>query len=192
MHATDEDGGSDDDFGCPKKSKKKGKGKASSVSLAEQARGDAHTLQEHNDFLVSSSFNASFGTDGFGAMGASSSQAGGRLDDDFLDGLDIAGDIGDALAKELGEEWGMFTQPPPSEYVVLCNMYAIPILIVPPSDQINLNALELDLGGPADMNVDFELGGDFGGLNSVHDVAPAEANSPGLKRVRRIMFLFPT
>lgn len=73
-----------------------------------------HTLDEHNDFFTSS-FDASFGADGVGGLGPSSSQAGVGLDDNFLDGFDIAGGIGDELAKELGEEWGIFAQQPASE-----------------------------------------------------------------------------
>lgn len=115
----DEADNSDDDFGRPKKNKKKGRAKASSVSLAEQARADAHTLQEHNNFMIPSSIGDSFSAAGFGGLGPSSSQAGGAfgLDDDFLEGLDLGGDIEEELAKELGEGWGVSAPHLPSEYV---------------------------------------------------------------------------
>lgn len=68
--------------------------------------------------MLSSSFDASFGADGFGGLVPSSSQVGGYgYDDNFLDGLDIGADIGAELAKELGDGWGMPADHPGSEYV---------------------------------------------------------------------------
>lgn len=116
-YTVEEEDNSDDEYGRPKKGKRKGKGKASSISLAEQARADMHTLTEHNEFFLSSSFDASFGADALGGLMPSSSQVRGGLNDNFLEGLDIAGDIGEELAKELGEGWGIFSQQPASEYV---------------------------------------------------------------------------
>lgn len=83
-----------------------------------QVEQGLHTLQEHNDFMLSSSFDASFGADGFGGLVPSSSQVGGYgYDDNFLEGLDIGADIGAELAKELGDGWGMPADHPGSEYV---------------------------------------------------------------------------
>jgi meiotic recombination protein REC8, fungi type len=109
---------SDDDFGAKKKGKKKGNAKISYIPQAEQLRAGLHTLQEHNDYMFTSSFDASFGAGGFGGPVASSSQIGGYgLDDNFLDGLDIAADIGAELARELGEGWGAPSDHPVSECV---------------------------------------------------------------------------
>ena len=109
-----EDNGDDDDFGAKKKGSKKVRPKPSSASQAKHARDDLHTLQEHNDFLLSSSFDASLVMDGFGGLVPSSSQVGGY--DNFLEGLDIGDDIGAELAKELGDGWGMSAEPSASEY----------------------------------------------------------------------------
>ena len=52
--------------------------------------------------MISKSFDASFG-------GLSSSSQGGgafMLEDNFLEGLDLDGAIGEELARELGEGWG--------------------------------------------------------------------------------------
>ncbi|KAJ7103545.1 Rec8 like protein-domain-containing protein [Mycena belliarum] len=104
----------DDGFDSKIKSRKSGrKNKAS--QLAEDPRAaDIYTLKEHHDHLLSNSFDLSF--DANGGIDPSSSQMGGAfvLDDIFLaasDALDISeglGDLGDDLAKELGEGWGNF------------------------------------------------------------------------------------
>ena len=71
-------------------------------------RGDTHTLKENHDLILSASVDNSFRNEGFGGIAPSSSQFGGGFgfDDDFLAGLDGGADIGDELAKELGEGWG--------------------------------------------------------------------------------------
>ena len=70
-----------------------------------------YTLREHHDHLFSNSFDLSFNTNA--GMDPSSSQVGGSfaLDDIFLsasDGLDVGEGLGDDLAKELGEGWGIY------------------------------------------------------------------------------------
>ncbi|KAI0692763.1 Rec8 like protein-domain-containing protein [Cytidiella melzeri] len=157
----DEGDGSDDDFGVKKKGKKKAKTKSSSISQAEQPRADLHTLQEHNNFMISSSFDASFVA---GGLVPSSSQVGGYgFDDNFLDGLDIGADIGAELAKELGDGWGMILDNPASD------------------DHGGITALGVDMGSPMDMNADFQLGEDMVGMTEAgHDTEVR--TSPGTKR----------
>ncbi|KAI0094873.1 Rec8 like protein-domain-containing protein [Irpex rosettiformis] len=132
----------EDEFGVKKKGKKKSRAKASSISQVEHARADLHTLQEHTDFLLSSSFDASFGIDGFGGLIPSSSQLGGYMgfEDNFLEGLDIGDDIGAELAKELGDGWGMPVDLPGSD------------------DQVNLDVLDVEMGPSMGINIDFERG----------------------------------
>ncbi|KAF7339482.1 RNA cytidine acetyltransferase [Mycena sanguinolenta] len=101
---------SEDEFD-PKAKSKKSSRKNKAPQPAEEPRADQYTLNEHHDHLLSNSFNLSFN----GSSGdPSSSQHGGGfvLDDIFLaapDGLDIGEGLGDDLAKELGEGWGVFT-----------------------------------------------------------------------------------
>lgn len=99
---------SDDEYdpSGSKKSKKKPKSKGSPISLAEQGRADLHKLQEDHSYLLSSSLHEAF--QDAGGVGPSSSQFGGgfQFDDNFLEGVDLGGDIGDELARELGEGWG--------------------------------------------------------------------------------------
>lgn len=73
-----------------------------------------HTLTEHHDHLLSTSFDLSFHGSADPGADPSSSQAGafGFHDDMFLgDGIDLGDDfgagIGDDLARELGEGWGV-------------------------------------------------------------------------------------
>ncbi|KAJ7634292.1 Rec8 like protein-domain-containing protein [Mycena polygramma] len=99
---------SDDEFDPKSKSKKLTR-KTKVPQPAEDPRADMYTLKEHHDHLLSNSFDLSSN----GADPASSSQMGGgfALDDIFLDapdGLDIGEGLGDDLAKELGEGWGIF------------------------------------------------------------------------------------
>lgn len=58
-----------------------------------------------------------------------------------------------------------------------------------PSDQANQNALGLDFGGPADMNVDFQFGDDLAGPTTMHVPSQIDAMSPGRKRVRASFYL---
>ncbi|KAJ7293565.1 hypothetical protein C8J57DRAFT_1269366 [Mycena rebaudengoi] len=101
----------DDDEFKPKAKEKKTNRKVKAPRPAEDARADMHTLKEHHDHLLSNSFDLSFHGNGVG-MEPSSSQAGGAfaLDDMFLaasDILDLSGGLGDDLAMELGEGWGI-------------------------------------------------------------------------------------
>lgn len=111
----------DDDEFTPngKKSKPKAKPKQSLLS-SEAGRAALHTLDESHEFLLSTSFegNHSF----LGGMDLTSSQydAGAHFgsyafDDNIFgagDQLDVGlNDIGDDLARELGEGWGAPTQP---------------------------------------------------------------------------------
>ncbi|KAH7910942.1 Rec8 like protein-domain-containing protein [Hygrophoropsis aurantiaca] len=90
-----------------KKTKGKGKGKQSTVSALENVRANPHTLNENHEFLLTSSFDASFGGDG--ANNPSSSQAEGfGFNDNFFgafEDLDLGEGLGDELARELGEGW---------------------------------------------------------------------------------------
>ncbi|KAJ7125591.1 Rec8 like protein-domain-containing protein [Mycena crocata] len=101
----------DDEFD-PKAKAKKSNRKSKAPQPAEDPRADMYTLKENHDHLLSNSFDLSFNGNGAG-MDPSSSQAGGGfvLDDMFLvasDALDIGDDLGEDLAKELGEGWGIF------------------------------------------------------------------------------------
>jgi hypothetical protein len=99
---------SEDEFD-PKAKSKKSSRKNKAPQPAEEPRADRYTLQEHHDHLLSNSFDLSFSGNGVDPL---SSQNGGfALDDIFLaatDGLDIGEGLGDDLAKELGEGWGVF------------------------------------------------------------------------------------
>ncbi|KLO17000.1 hypothetical protein SCHPADRAFT_926107 [Schizopora paradoxa] len=111
--ADDED---DDEFDPQNgRSKRKGKAKAS-VATVEAGRGlGLHTLDEHHDHLLSTSFDANAS---FGGIDASSSQidpgmnfGSFTMDDNIFnggDGMDMGFDlgIGEDLARELGEGWG--------------------------------------------------------------------------------------
>ncbi|EPT04358.1 hypothetical protein FOMPIDRAFT_1058151 [Fomitopsis schrenkii] len=105
----------DDDEFNPSAKKSKGKQKAREKPpsfLSENIRANLHTLDEHHDHLLSQSFDASFSGTGFGApLSASQMEAGFQFSDDVFgmqDGMDLgAGDLGDELAKELGEGWAV-------------------------------------------------------------------------------------
>ncbi|EPQ60648.1 hypothetical protein GLOTRDRAFT_124401 [Gloeophyllum trabeum ATCC 11539] len=93
--------------------KSRRKNKQQSLSLAEIARAAPHTLEENLEQLLSTSFDASFNVNGAGDLDPSSSQMDGGFgfgfDDNPFGGpddLDLAG-IGEELAKELGEGWGV-------------------------------------------------------------------------------------
>ncbi|KZT65163.1 hypothetical protein DAEQUDRAFT_769100 [Daedalea quercina L-15889] len=103
---------SDDEFD-PSAKKAKGKQKAREKPpslLSENIRANLHTLNEHHDHLLSQSFDASFSATGFGELvSASQMEAGFAFSDDVfgLPGdVGFGGDIGDELARELGEGWG--------------------------------------------------------------------------------------
>lgn len=109
------DPGSDNEFD-PKSKKPKSKGKqkqndAPSSIIREQARA-LHTLEEDHKYLLTAAFEGSLNGSGQGGAGfeASSSVVDGgfAFDDDVFalpEGAGIA-DIGDELARELGEGWG--------------------------------------------------------------------------------------
>ncbi len=109
------DGGSGDEFD-PKSKKPKSKGKqrqnnALPSIIPEHARG-LHTLEEDHEYLLAAAFEGSLSGSGPGGAGfeASSSVVDGgfAFDDDVFalpEGAGIA-DIGDELARELGEGWG--------------------------------------------------------------------------------------
>ncbi|KAG0708845.1 hypothetical protein DFH29DRAFT_1075247 [Suillus ampliporus] len=105
-----EEGSSDDEYN-PKAKRPKGKGKQSAVapaSTAENARANAHTLNENHDIFLANSFDASFGGSGANIIPSSQNDNFG-FDDSFFgafDGLDIGEGVGDDLVRELGEGWG--------------------------------------------------------------------------------------
>lgn len=95
-----------------KKSKQKKKQKAV-VPSSENPRANAHTLNEDLSHLLSGSFDTSFSNDRSGGLADPfSSQVGDifGFEDNLLGAphdLDLSiGDIGDELARELGEGWG--------------------------------------------------------------------------------------
>ncbi|GLB36139.1 putative N terminus of Rad21 / Rec8 like protein [Lyophyllum shimeji] len=96
----------DDEFD-PKESqtRNRSKGKAASPCQAENGRAELHTLTEHHDHVLSTSFDLSYHGSGHGSLEPSSSQAAGYgFDDNSFansDGLDI-GELADELAQELG------------------------------------------------------------------------------------------
>ncbi|KAI0961589.1 hypothetical protein AcV7_000653 [Taiwanofungus camphoratus] len=103
----------DDEFDpAAKKIKRKQKARQRPPSsLIENLRANPHTLDEHHEHLLSGSFDASFNEFGFGGVMPSSSQYEPRFgfsDDIFglSEGMDLEGEIGDELARELGEGWG--------------------------------------------------------------------------------------
>lgn len=80
------------------------------VAVVEDVRAaESCTLRENYEHLLSNSFDLSFTAAAPpGTQDPSSSQAEGFLDDPFFsDGMDLGGDLGDELAKELGEGWGL-------------------------------------------------------------------------------------
>ncbi|KAH7930949.1 hypothetical protein BV22DRAFT_1101346 [Leucogyrophana mollusca] len=139
----------------PKSKKKKAKGQKLSAPAAENIRANTHTLNENHEYILASSFDASFG--GGGANNPSSSQVEGfGFDDNFFgvfDGLDLGEGIGDELARELGEGWDNL---PPSS---LSGSQLSPILALSPapvaSSDFNpvqepcVPAAEPNAGGPA-------------------------------------------
>ena len=113
-YVEEEDEGSDDDFN-PRSQKPKSKGKQrQSVpplsATAEHGRA-LHTLDEAHNHLLAAAFDGSLTASVQGGPGfvASSSQVGGfGFDDNLFELPEGAGgaDIGDELARELGEDWG--------------------------------------------------------------------------------------
>ncbi|RDB28700.1 hypothetical protein Hypma_015537 [Hypsizygus marmoreus] len=96
---------SDDEFNPKTQGRQKGRATDQPPPHTEAARGELHTLTEHHDHLLSTSFDISFHAS-HGDPGPSSSQAEANFgfDDPFFthsDGLDIGG-LADELAKELG------------------------------------------------------------------------------------------
>ncbi|TDL28662.1 hypothetical protein BD410DRAFT_893626 [Rickenella mellea] len=100
----------------------KGKGKQKpkqSLNQSENARAALHTLHEHHEFLLSTSFDNS---GNLSALYPSSSQFDPGTNTDFGGGdlfsnidadtrLDFVDTIGDDLARELGEGWGADHEP---------------------------------------------------------------------------------
>ncbi|KAG1825921.1 uncharacterized protein BJ212DRAFT_1475280 [Suillus subaureus] len=111
-----EEGLSDDDYN-PKAKRPKGKGKQSAVapaSTTENARANAHTLNENHDLFLANSFDASFGGSGANMISSSQNDTFG-FDDSFFgafDGLDIGEGVGDDVVRELGEGWGAALENP--------------------------------------------------------------------------------
>lgn len=112
----------DDDDEFTLQAKGKGKPKArQSLNVPEASRAGLHTLDESHEFLLSASFD---GNGSFLAIDPSSSQAdagilsgGLGFDGDFFGGenqvdygMDLANDISDELARELGVGWGVDVQ----------------------------------------------------------------------------------
>ncbi|KAJ7071043.1 Rec8 like protein-domain-containing protein [Mycena amicta] len=104
----------EDEFNPKAKSKKQNR-KTKALQPAGEARAaDLHTLREHHEHLLSNSFDVSFNANA-GMDPSSQAGSGFAMNDIFLsaaDALDIGDGLGDDLAKELGEGWGMFPEQP--------------------------------------------------------------------------------
>ena len=80
-----------------------------------------HTLNENHAHLLSASFDTSLNQSGNLAVPSPSqfdTEFGYAFDDNFFgmsDGLDLGGEIGDELARELGEGWGAALSTPTAE-----------------------------------------------------------------------------
>ncbi|KAI0651884.1 Rec8 like protein-domain-containing protein [Trametes meyenii] len=121
----EEDNASDEDFD-PKSKKAKSKGKQKqkdmppSSAIIENARA-LHTLDEHHNLLLASTFGGSIGGSApGGGPGPSSSAFNAGFDLGFDDVFALpegAGeaDIGDELARELGEDWGVLAMERPQD-----------------------------------------------------------------------------
>lgn len=106
----------DDEFTPNNKSKAKPKHKPS-IILSETGRADLHTLPDHHEHLLSTSFEGNISFAGFDpsssqidpgmnfesfALDNNIFEAGEQLDL----GLDFGADLGDDLARDLGQELG--------------------------------------------------------------------------------------
>ncbi len=85
------------------------KAKEPNVVVENVRAAESCTLKENYEHLLSNSFDLSFtGAVLFGPQDPSSSQAEGFQEDPFFsDGMDLGGELGDELARELGEGWGV-------------------------------------------------------------------------------------
>lgn len=101
-----DDGHESDEEYDPSAKRKRKKASDAPLSQLGPARGNVHTLDENYDHLLSMALDASFNESGLGIAGTSSSQAGFGFEDDFFGGIDTINDIGDELARELGDGWG--------------------------------------------------------------------------------------
>ncbi|THH34077.1 hypothetical protein EUX98_g105 [Antrodiella citrinella] len=151
---------SDDEYDPTSKKTRKKKDKETPLSHIGPARGDLHTLKENYDYLLSQTFDVSFNESGLGVAGASSSQAGFGFDDDFLVGVDAGPDIGDELARELGDGWGVFPEDRAPSMGVGANVRDVDMIDTASGLQLPQNAgfdedfvmadvhMEPDLAGP--------------------------------------------
>jgi meiotic recombination protein REC8, fungi type len=99
---TEEDDGSDDEYGKPKKSLKSRDKHA--LPHPEVGRTARHTLDENLEQMMSGSFDVSFPSGTHGEQDSFSSNIDAGFD--FGNNEDFGlGDIGDELVKELGEGW---------------------------------------------------------------------------------------
>jgi hypothetical protein len=81
------------------------------VPSSENPRVNQHTLNEDLSHLLSTSFDTSFSEGNAGGAGFDTSRGNDMFgfEDDVFGAphdLDLAGDIGEELARELGEGWG--------------------------------------------------------------------------------------
>jgi hypothetical protein len=100
----------DQDFDPTNKTSKRKK-KSKPIPPSEDVRTNRHILNEDLSHLLSNSFDASFSEPNLNISGidlSSQSAAVFGFGDDFFGAhdLDLGGDIGDELARELGEGWG--------------------------------------------------------------------------------------
>ncbi|KAH9898372.1 Rec8 like protein-domain-containing protein [Cubamyces lactineus] len=165
---------SDEDYD-PKSKRAKNKGKqkqkdAPPSAIVEHARA-LHTLEEHHGHLLTGSHSESLqGSAPGGGVDLSSSQFdagfGFGFDDNVFALPEGAGgaDIGDELARELGEDWGV--SAPQTQ----------------PGVRAGSNPFDPDQVGRAfDMNMNAGLGEDFRFDAQDVDIHPAEpATSPGM------------
>ncbi|KAF9044550.1 hypothetical protein BDZ89DRAFT_1059027 [Hymenopellis radicata] len=124
-----------DDVDARSKKTRPDKAKEPNAVVENMRAAESCTLKENYEHLLSNSFDLSFtGAVPHGTQDPSSSQAEGFLDDPFFDGLDLGGELGDELARELGEGWGVPNDPPP------------------PAEEMAFN------DDPMNMDVDFNFG----------------------------------
>jgi hypothetical protein len=95
----------------PKRKRARAKGKENAPPSIEHPRTGAHTLQEYHEDFFSQSLDLSLSRSGENMFSSQADDGFGDLLFDATDGIDISGALGDEFVRELGEGWGVPTQP---------------------------------------------------------------------------------